>query len=422
MKTAWFDCISGISGDMTLGALLDAGTPIDVLRLAIQAVLPELNLDARPVTRHGFRATQAIVVLPHEHEHHHAHEHEHHHHVHQHRSMADIRQMILASSLETKIQQEAIGVFELIAQAEGKVHGCAADEVHFHEVGAADSIADIIGAAAGLNYLGVDAVCASPVPTGCGSLEIAHGRVSIPAPATAELLKGVPLAPSSVPFELTTPTGAGILKFYAKRFEFPAMKSIESIGVGAGSRDLPQQANILRLVIGQAEEQVSSICSHSAIDSAQDEAVWQLETNLDNMSGELIGFALEQIGNLKPLDVWTTAISMKKQRPGVTISVLCRESQINKIETALFTHTATLGIRKWRVERRVLPREECTIVIPAEKLGSVSSENIIVKGKRAILPNGTVRLSPEYDDVSRISRQTGVSLLELYKIINSSIN
>ena len=410
MKAAWFDCHSGISGDMTLGALLDAGVPIDVIRFAVQSVLPTITIDAQSVMRHGFRATQALVDEHHDHEHH-DHDHDHHdhgdhdhhehdlHHAHCHRTMADICAMVLnAAGLTDKVKTEVIGVFELIAQAEARAHGCEVEQVHFHEVGAADSIADIVGTVAGLNWLGVEAVYASAVPTGCGTIQIAHGEVSVPAPATAQLLTGVPLAPSDVPFELTTPTGAGLLKYYVKSFgQMPPM-TIDKIGVGAGSRDLPQQANTLRLVLGELSD---------ASAQSQGDSVWQIETNLDDMPGELIGRAVEELWKLNPLDVWTTAVNMKKQRPGVVVSVLCREDQIKAVESALFTHTSTLGVRRWKVERTVLPRESCQIRLDNGQM---------VTGKSVILPDGSQRIVPEYEDVCRIAQELGVPVLDLYRM------
>lgn len=418
MKAAWFDCHSGISGDMTLGALLDAGVPIDVIRSAVQSVLPSITIDAQSVMRHGFRATQALVGeqtdahachhVHHDHDHEHDHhDHEHgdhdhhdhaHHHAHCHRTMADICAMVLnAVGLTDKVKTEVIGVFELIAKAEARAHGCEVEQVHFHEVGAADSIADIVGAVAGLNWLGIEAVYASAVPTGCGTIQIAHGEVSVPAPATAQLLTGVPLAPSDVPFELTTPTGAGILKYYVKSFgQMPPM-TIDKIGVGAGGRDLPQQANTLRLVLGELSD---------APVQSQGDSVWQIETNIDDMPGELIGRAVEELWKLNPLDVWTTAVNMKKQRPGVVVSVLCREDQVKAIELALFTHTTTLGVRKWKVDRTVLPRESCQIQL---------ENGQTVAGKSVILPDGSQRIIPEYEDVCRIAKELGVPVLDLYR-------
>lgn len=437
MKAAWFDCSSGISGDMTLGALLDAGVPIDVIRSAVQSVLPSITIDAQNVMRHGFRATQALVGdqtaveeqtlvedneyvhtfthIPdhehheHDHEHHeHDHEHEHHEHEHEahehrhahcHRTMADICAMVLnASGLTDKVKTEVIGVFELIAQAEARVHGCEVEQVHFHEVGAADSIADIVGAVAGLNWLGVEVFFASAIPTGCGTIQIAHGEVSVPAPATAQLLTGVPLAPSNIPFELTTPTGAGLLKYYVKRFGQMPPLTIDRIGVGAGSRDLPQQANTLRLVLGYLSENAAEF---------QNDSVWQIETNLDDLPGELIARAVEELWRLNPLDVWTTAINMKKQRPGVIVSVLCRGDQIQSVESALFTHTSTLGVRKWQVDRTVLKRELCQIRL---------ENGQIVSGKCIILPDGSQRIVPEYEDVCRIAQELGIPVLDLYRM------
>ncbi len=383
--------MSGISGDMTLGALLDAGVPLEVIRTAVQSVIHSVKIDSQAVIRCGFQALQAIVTVEHEHVH---------------RHLSHIRQMINDSSLSAVIKQQSIGIFELIAQAEAEVHGCNREEVHFHEVGAADSIADIVGAVAGLNWLGIEAIYASPVPTGNGSITIAHGTVSVPAPATARLLIGVPLLSSDIQAELTTPTGAGLLKYYVKQFSAMPSMTIDKIGIGAGSRDFSQQANILRLVIGNTAE--STVNQGQGPNQNQSDSVWQLETNIDNLSGELIGQAIEQLWKLKPLDVWTTPISMKKQRPGVTISMLCTENQIPLIENVLFTHTTTLGVRKWRLDRTILARQSCEIETP---FGTI-------KGKQITGINHEIRIVPEYDDVCRLSAETGIPALKIYQSVN----
>ncbi len=453
MKIAYFDCVSGISGDMTLGALVDAGVPLELIDRAIQSLgVPGLRLESETVQRHAMRALRVHVICPHEHAH---------------RHLSDILAMIDAShsagSLTAGAAALAGNIFRKLAAAEAKVHGTDVEKVHFHEVGAADSIADIVGAAVGLDHLKLDAVFASAVPTGTGTIKIAHGTCGIPAPATAELLKGVPIAASDVPFELTTPTGAAILASTVRAFgPMPAM-AIATIGCGAGGRDLAEQANLLRLIIGEADD-ISATTEHGhrhehkhvhdhghhhdgehrhehdhdhphehahghlhdhshehaehggqeghcccggkrkRSEYEHDEIAWVLETNLDDMSGEMIGYCVEKLWQAGPLDVYTTAIQMKKQRPGVKLTVLCRGEQVELFETILFEHTTTLGVRRVPALRDVLQREKATVETP---WGTVD-------GKTAIFPDGAKRFAPEYESAKRVAESAGVTLDEIY--------
>ncbi|MDR1270053.1 MAG: nickel pincer cofactor biosynthesis protein LarC [Planctomycetaceae bacterium] len=426
MRIAYFDCLSGISGDMTLGALMDLGVPAVLLNEVVQSVLNNVRIEAELVHRKEFRATLAKVHTPHEHVH---------------RHLSDILAMIEQSQLSDVNKEQASGIFRMIAEAEAKVHGVDVEKIHFHEIGAADSIADIVGTVVGLDYLHVDEIYASPVPTGCGTIKIAHGTCSVPAPATAELLREIPILASDVPFELTTPTGAVLLKYFAKRFgSLPAM-TIQSVGIGAGGRDLEQQANILRILVGQLETEnnvpiYSATRSHSAPEHQYEdllekvscieqktppphdipannhkknlpitETVWIVETNLDDASGELIGHCIDQLWNISPLDVWVTPIQMKKQRPGVTLSILCRRDQIETVESILFTETTTIGIRRFPVERTVLYREFCRIETQWGK----------VDAKRVVLPNGNEKITPEFESVKRLAEENNVSVREIFE-------
>jgi uncharacterized protein (TIGR00299 family) protein len=304
--------------------------------------------------------------------------------------------MIDRSRLTDRQKHLARRIFTRLAEAEAKVHGMAVEKVHFHEVGAADSIADIVGAAVGWDLLGVDRIVASPVPTGSGKVKIAHGECSIPAPATAELLRGIPLAPSSVPFELTTPTGAAILATLAESFgPLPAM-TIEQIGCGAGQRDLDAQPNLLRLFVGTAvQEELAS----------NPEPVWVLETNLDDLSGEVIGYCTSRLWDAGALDVYTTAIQMKKNRPGVKLSVLCPEGRIDAIEDILFAETTTLGVRRWPVSRHLLER----------RAHVVQTEWGPVEGKVGWQHGSLPRFAPEFESCRRIAAARGVPLREVYE-------
>jgi len=368
MKLAYLDCASGISGDMTLGALVDAGVPLARLQAGIDSLdLPSCHLVAEEVHRKGFRATKIHV----RHEPEHAHRHLHH-----------ILELIASSALSAAEQDLAARIFTHLGQAEAHVHGTSIRKVHFHEVGAVDSIADIVGAAIGWTQLNVDRICCSPVPTGTGTMTIAHGKTSVPAPATAELLKGIPLAASDVEAELTTPTGAAIIKTLCTEFgPLPSM-SIETIGVGAGDRDFPSHGNILRLLVGTAVDPL-----------AQSDQILVLETNLDDTTGEIIGHCTERLLTAGALDVYTTPIHMKKNRPAVKLTVLCGTADRQRMEDVLFDETGTLGIRRLTAERTTLPRQT----------HSVSTAWGQVEGKLATLPGGRPRFSPEYESCRQIA-------------------
>ena len=379
MRIAYLDCSSGISGDMTLGALVDAGVPLDKLNEAVGSLgLPGVKLLAQEVKKHGFRATQVTVEHEPEHKHRHLHQ---------------IEAMIDGSRLAPGQKDIARRIFQRLAEAEAKVHGVTVQQVHFHEVGAVDSIADVVAAAVGWDLLGTERLVVSPIPTGTGRITIAHGECNIPAPATAELLRGIPLAACDVEAELTTPTGAAIVATLASGFgPVPAM-TIEAIGYGAGQRDLPRQANILRLLVGEATDAVRT-----------SDAVWVLETNLDDASGELIGHCIAQLWDAGALDVYTTAIQMKKNRPGVKLSVLCRLEKIAAMEAIVFRETGTLGIRRWSAARHVLPRE----------IRQVATAWGPVEGKLGRLDDGSLHFAPEYESCRRIAAERHVSLREVY--------
>ena len=384
MKVAYLDCASGISGDMTLGALVDAGVELAAIQAGIDSLgLPDCRLVAEQVKKKGFRATQITV----QHEREHAHRHLHH-----------ITDMIDRGTLTASQQDLARRIFTRLAEAEAKVHGTTIEKVHFHEVGAVDSIADIVGSAIGWDLLGIDRLYCSPVPTGNGFVEIAHGRCSIPAPATAELLKGVPLAASSVNAELTTPTGAAIVATMVDRFcALPEMR-IETIGYGAGQRDLEEQANLLRLLVGQAD------------DRAEAEQAWMLATNLDDISGELVGHCTALLGRAGALDVYTTAIQMKKNRPGITLNVLCQEADVSKMEEILFRETTTLGVRRWPVSRQKLQR----------RLHTIQSPWGAIEGKLSWLADGPPRFAPEYESCRRVAIEHNVPLKDVYEAARTS--
>ena len=380
MRIAYFDCASGISGDMTLGALVDAGADLAAINDGVASLgLPGVRIVAQLVKKKGFCATQINI----EHEPEHKHRHLHH-----------ITAMIDAGRLTERQKDLAKKIFARIGAAEAKVHGTTIEQVHFHEVGAVDSIADIVGAAIGWDLLGIERAYASSVPTGGGFIEIAHGRCSVPAPATAELLAGIPIAPSSVQHELTTPTGAAILATLVGQYgPLPAMK-IERIGYGAGQRDLEEQPNLLRLLVGEAAEVASAAAA---------ETIWVLETNLDDASGQTIGHALGQLLAAGALDAYTTAIGMKKNRPAVQLSVLCHGPDVDRMEAILFRETTTLGVRRWSAGRTALARRRVEVSTPLGDIG----------GMVARLPGGSERFMPEYDECARIAEKAGASLRDV---------
>jgi pyridinium-3,5-bisthiocarboxylic acid mononucleotide nickel chelatase len=383
MRTAYLDCPSGLSGDMMLAALVDAGAPLDALNAAIASLgLPECRLVAQEVRRRGFRALKVDVQYQPEHVHRHLHH---------------ILAMIDGGQLAPRAREVARQIFTRLAEAEAKVHGTTIDKVHFHEVGAADSIADIVGTAVGLDLLGLEQLVASSVPVGSGTIHIAHGEMSVPAPATAELLRGVPLAPSRVVAELTTPTGAAILATQAAAFgPLPAMK-IMRIGYGAGGHDFAEQANIVRLLVGE------TLVGDRMPESAQQQ-VCVLETNLDDTTGEVIGYCTGRLWEAGALDVYSTAIQMKKNRPGVKLTILCRNDDAAAMEEILFRETSTLGVRRWMAAREVLARAPHRVETPwglvDGKIGHTAS---------------IVRFSPEYEACRHVAEAHGVPLRDVYE-------
>lgn len=388
MRIAYLDCASGVSGDMTLGALVDAGVELSAIQAGLDSLAwpegtPNCRLVASETKKQGFRAKQIVV----EHEPEHAHRHLHH-----------IQAMIDGGDLTPRARELATAIFRHIAEAEAKVHGSTLEKVHFHEVGAIDSIADIVGAAIGWDLLGVDKVVCAPVPTGSGFVQIAHGRCSIPAPATAELLAGIPLAehPPSGPIvgELTTPTGAAIVKELANEFgPLPAM-TIEKIGLGSGQKDF-DHPNVLRLIVGQTNE--------PATDASAAKTIVLLETNLDDTPGEAIGDCVERLWAAGALDVALTPIQMKKHRPGVMLSVQATPADAEQLAAIVFRHTTALGMRRQAIERIVLPRRSVTVETPWGP----------TRGTVATLPDGGERFTPEYEDCKALADRVGATVGEV---------
>lgn len=384
MRIAYFDCFSGIAGDMCLGALLDAGANVSLVESAIASLGIEASLEVHHVKKHGFRGVAIRVVHPEQHAH---------------RTLRDIHHIVQRGDLVDEAKALALSIFERIARAEAKVHGTTVDRVTFHEVGAVDSIVDVVGAAVAWTDLGIDKAYASPVPTGTGWVDIAHGRVAIPAPATAELLTGVPIAPCSITKEMTTPTGIGILRTLVESYGPMPSLQVSRIGYGAGTRDLEDRPNLLRVLVG--ESVAGKPQRHAKRSDA--ESVLVLETNLDDMSGEAIGYAVERLWDAGALDVFLTPIQMKKGRPATLLTVLSRPEDRVALERVLFEHTLTLGVR-WRIQSRtVLPRAAVDVDTPWG----------VVPGKVSRMPDGRVDFSPEYEACREIALEEGLRLADV---------
>ena len=370
---------------MTLGALIDAGADVDQIIRGIDSLgLEGVEVHVVEVTKGGFRAMQIEVEHPEQHAH---------------RNLKAINKLIDgADDITQKQKALAKKIFQAIGEAEAHVHGTTIDKVHFHEVGAIDSIVDIVGAAIGFDLLGVDEIVASPVPTGRGRIEIAHGICPIPAPATAELLKGIPLVDLAVESELTTPTGAAILKTLVTRFSALPEMTVESIGYGAGSRDLADRANILRLFVGESTTLPES-----------DEVV-QLETNLDDVTPEVIAYTKQKLFDAGAVEVFTTPIQMKKNRPGVLLAVLCRPGDLQVMENIIFTETFTFGIRRQLMQRSKRARQACVIETPFG----------LLQGKLGWRHGERPLFTPEFEACAKMASERRVPIREIYRVAEQS--
>lgn len=467
MKALYVEPFAGISGNMLLGALLDAGVPFAFLQEEFAKLhLGNYELVHKSVNKCGIQAQYFNVVLPeeqehehahdgdqvnehhhvhdhdcdHEHEHHHDHAHDHawmhahgiahshdhepvleekpcgcdhhhnhehnhdqehhhehhtHHHHHEHRNLHDIEEILDHSDLPKEVIAKAKEVFLVIAKAEAKVHGSTVEEIHFHEVGAIDTIIDVVGNILALQYLGIEKVFTTPVNTGFGFVECAHGQMPVPTPATAELLQGIPNYRGTVEKEMTTPTGAALLKVLASPVkEVPDGFSGETIGYGAGTRDV-EIPNVLRVTMGLWNETVGNGNSGSAV-----ERLLFLECNLDDLNPEIMPYVLEKLLAAGALDAWLQPVIMKKGRPAQTLKVLCSPEQRQVMEQIMFTQTTTLGVRAYYVERTALERRWKTVQTPWGE----------VRVKEGLLDGKVVNAVPEFEDCKKIAEANGVSL------------
>ena len=417
MKTLYLECTMGAAGDMLTAALLELTEDRQAFIDKMNALgLPGVTVAAEPAVKCGITGTHMKVTVngaeeesedvhdghhhdhhhdhDHGHDHHHDHDHDHHHdheHHHHHASVADIEALIDGLKVSDKVKADAKAVYALIADAESRVHGRPVSEIHFHEVGTMDAAADVIGVCLLMEQLAPEQVIVSPVHTGSGHVHCAHGILPVPAPATALLLEGIPSYGGQVKGELCTPTGAALLRYFASRFGDRPVMATAAVGYGMGKKDF-EQANCLRAFLGESE--------------GQREQITKLECNLDDMTGEEIGFALEQLFKAGARDAWTQAIGMKKSRPGVLLSVVCLPEDADGLAAVMMKYTSTLGIRRQDLSRYTLRRG-------IETVGTPYGE---VRVKRAS-GMGVERAKPEYDDLAALAEKHGVPLETIRKEI-----
>lgn len=388
MRAIYFDCFAGVSGDMTIGALIDLGVDIETLRSQLASLaLSSYEINVSRVKRSSIAATKFDVLVNDSHQ--------------PHRHLRDIREIIERSSLSELTRRRSMRVFELIAEAEARVHGTTADKVHFHEVGAVDSIIDVVGAMICFELLCIERFISSPLRVGRGTIKAAHGEMPVPAPGTAELLRGVPVYSGDREGEFVTPTGAAIITALCEEFgPLPDVK-IERIGYGAGTRDPKDFPNALRLILCDIQEDRLQN-SHLAL---APESVMVIETNIDDMSPQAFGYVMERAFEMGALDVFMVPAQMKKDRPGVLLTVLCNADKLDSLIDLLLRETMTLGVRYYETRRRVLDRIIETVETP---YGDVR-----IKVARA--GEETLHFQPEYDDCARLAREANVSLIEVQR-------
>jgi len=380
MRMAYFDCFSGAGGDMIVASLIDAGADVAALREGINGLgLTGYSLSIEKVTKQGFAASRFHVALddtqrqPHRH-------------------LKHVLAILNAATLPTRVRDRAKGIFTRLAESEAKVHGTSVDEVHFHEVGAVDAICDVVGAVWALELLRVERVVCSPIPVGYGTVTCSHGVMPVPAPATAELLKGVPIASSDETGELTTPTAAAILTTLADDFGPVPSMTTGSIGYGAGSREGRIRPNLLRVLIGDS----------ASADTGDSDSVLHLETNLDDATPQIIAYCVERLLSAGALDAWTVPIHMKKQRTGVTLCVLCRVGDRAAMEAIILAETPTLGIRRMTVDRAIVPRRQESV---ETRFGRIR----LKVGER----DGITTATPEFEDCRSAAVEHGAALREV---------
>ena len=382
MKVAYFDCFAGISGDMTLGALVDAGLSFAALKSELDKLsVREFTLSQRRVEKHGIAGTK-IDVNARE--------------GHVHRHLKDVLEIINSSAISVPTKEKAARVFQKLAEAEAKIHGTTIEAVHFHEVGAVDAIVDVVGAIVGLELLEIEAIYASKFRFGSGHTRGAHGAMPVPVPAVVEMTKGFPSERTDIPYELVTPTGAALLTALASNIGETIQLRTESTGYGAGTRDVEQVPNLLRVEIGAL-----------VADPRTDFPVL-LETNIDDMTPEIYGYLIDRLLEAGARDAFLTPVIMKKGRPGIQLTVLADPNKETELTELIFSETTTLGIRRLPVQRHILERRTDTIQTP---YGPIRVKIADIGGKQ--------RITPEYDDCARIAREKQVPILDVYKAVDN---
>jgi hypothetical protein len=380
MRVAYLDCAAGISGDMLLGALIDVGWPEHRLRELIEKLkIGDVQLRVDRLSKRGIAATQVnILSSPHQ----------------PHRGLHDLATIVMQAELPQSIQQRAIGALQLLAEAESHVHGVPIDRIHFHEVGAVDTIVDIVGALVGFSELQIEEVHSSALPWSRGTVKTEHGVLPVPPPAVALLLRDVPVVGVDIEGETVTPTGAILARAISKQFgKMPAMK-VESVGYGAGQRDWPDRPNVLRLTIGESSDSAGLHVEQLTI----------LSCNIDDMNPQWYQPLMKLLSEANALDVWLAPVQMKKNRPGTVIEVLCQPDDSGTLRSLLLRHTSTLGVRETSVARHSLPRE----------LQTVQTEYGPVRVKVATLPDGSRKASPEHDDCAARADELGATTAEVW--------
>lgn len=408
MKTLYFDCFAGASGNMILGALIALGVDEKELIEQIKLLnITDFSIEFTTKDKSGISAIHADVKVPHEHAHRHLH---------------TIEKIINDSDLGENIKKRAIAVFMRLAEAEAKIHGIDVQKVHFHEVGAMDAIVDVVGACVGFEMLGIEKFVCSKIHVGSGFAKMAHGTFPVPPPAVAELLKGAPVYSTEIEGELMTPTGAAVIATVCEEFGRIPEMIIEKTAYGAGTREYKDFPNVLRLILGETENQLrmtndelhqdENLKIENRKPKIESRNLILIETNIDDLSPQILGFVMERAFESGALDCWFTPIQMKKNRPATMLSVLCGESKKTDLIELLYTETSTLGVRISLVERSCLPRE---IVKVETELGTIDV-------KIARYKNKIVNVKPEYEQIRRIALQSKKSLREIEQEILRKIN
>jgi uncharacterized protein (TIGR00299 family) protein len=388
MKLAYFDCFSGISGDMTLGALVDAGCAVEHLRGELRGLsVAGWELTAEKVWKNGMAATYVKVKTEDQSKH---------------RSLSAILEILEKSELGKRVRDRAGAIFQKLGEAEARVHDVPLEKIHFHEVGAVDALVDIVGACIGFEALGIEKFACSPLNVGGGTVKMAHGVLPVPAPATANLLQGRPTYSNGVQKELVTPTGAAIVATLCDAFGPQPRMTVSAIGYGAGTADLEGQPNVVRVMIGEAVGRVEAIGAQPelAVPLGFDEEIAVIEANLDDMNPQIYGYFLEKALGAGALDVYTTPVQMKKNRPGTLLTVLCRPGDTHALMELIFRETTTFGVRTYRAQRRVLPREWVSV---GTEFGEVRIKVSRVNGR-------SLHVAPEFEDCKRAAEEKGVPL------------